>query len=53
MARHTRMSSRGIIVLHYPPRRIRSEGREVAAEIRAALEASRRRTLARITARPA
>jgi hypothetical protein len=37
MARHSRMSALGIIVLHYPPSRIRKAGREVAAEIRAAL----------------
>jgi hypothetical protein len=45
MARHTRMSARGIIVLHYPPSRIRKAGREVAAEIRAALASASRREL--------
>jgi very-short-patch-repair endonuclease len=53
MARHARMSSRGIIVLHYSPRRIRSEGTQVAAEIRAALAAGRSRSLPPVTAIPA
>jgi hypothetical protein len=43
MARHVRMSAHGIIVLHFPPSRIRADGREVAAEIRAALAATRGR----------
>lgn len=49
MARHARMSSHGIIVLHYPPSRIRLAGGEVAAEIRAALAAGRSRSLPPIT----
>lgn len=49
MARHARMSSLGIIVLHYPPSRIRSVGDEVAAEIRAALAAGRSRSLPAVT----
>jgi hypothetical protein len=40
MARHARMSAQGIIVLHFPPSRIRTAGREVAAEIRSALAAT-------------
>jgi hypothetical protein len=47
------MSSRRIIVLHYPPRRIRTEAREVAAEIGAALEAGRGRRLPILTVRAA
>jgi len=43
MARHSRMSALGIIVLHYPPRRLRAEPRVVVAEISAALEVGRRR----------
>jgi hypothetical protein len=43
MARHARMSAHGIIVLHYPPSRIRRSGRDVAAEIRATLAAASRR----------
>lgn len=53
MARHARMSAHGIIVLHYPPSRIRAAGREVAAEIRSALDAARGRPLQPILARPA
>lgn len=37
------MSAHGIILLHYPPSRIRRAGREVAAEIRAALAAASHR----------
>jgi hypothetical protein len=43
MARHSRMSAFGITVLHYPPRRLHSEPRAVAAEIKSALEVGRRR----------
>lgn len=45
LARHARMSAHGIIVLHYPPSRIRAAGREVAAEIRAALAAAGQREI--------
>ncbi len=38
MARHSRMSAIGIIVLHYPPRRLHTEPRAIAAEIMSALE---------------
>ena len=50
MARHARMSSHGIIVLHYPPSRIRLASGEVAAEIRAALAVGRSRSLPPVTA---
>ncbi|MGH3400713.1 MAG: hypothetical protein ACRDPO_39135, partial [Streptosporangiaceae bacterium] len=53
MARHSRMSSHGIIVLHYSPRQIRSAGEQVAAEIRAALAAGRSRSLPPVTVVPA
>jgi len=53
MARHGRMSSLGIIVLHYPPSRIRSAGEQVAAEIRAALATGRSRSLPAVTEMPA
>lgn len=52
LARHTRMTSLGILVLHFPPRRIRVAGREIAAEIRSALASSQGRVLPRITAVP-
>jgi very-short-patch-repair endonuclease len=43
LARDATMSARGIIVLHFPPRRLRAEARAVASEIRSALEAGRHR----------
>ena len=42
-ARHAAMSAHGILVLHYAPRRIRTDGAAVLAEIRAAIEAGRQR----------
>jgi len=42
MARHARMSAHGIIVLHFPPQRIRFQRRAVANEIRRALTMGRR-----------
>jgi very-short-patch-repair endonuclease len=45
LARDARMTAHGITVLHFPPRRIRTDGPAVAAEIRAALRASAGRTL--------
>jgi hypothetical protein len=50
MARHARMSAQGIIVLHFPPSRIRTAGREVAAEIQSALAAARGRGLPAVRA---
>ena len=45
-ARHARMSAAGLIVLHFPPRRIRAQRSEVAAQIRSALAAGRGRPAA-------
>jgi hypothetical protein len=42
-ARHARMSAQGILVLHYAPRRIRSDAAGVVAELRSAIETGRRR----------
>lgn len=53
MLRHARMSAKGIIVLHYPPSRIKADGPAVVAEIRDALEAGRGRRLPVIEMRPA
>ena len=53
LARQTRMSARGIIVLHFTPRQIRSGRRAVAEEIRSALQAGRDRPALSIQARPA
>jgi hypothetical protein len=43
MARHSRMSARGIIVLHFPPSRIRSDPAGVVAELKAALQSGSER----------
>jgi hypothetical protein len=53
MARHSRMSALGIIVLHYPPSRIRGEPRVVAGEISSALTAASGRRIAGIRVAPA
>jgi hypothetical protein len=53
LARQTRMSARGIIVLHFTPRQVRLGARAVAEEIRSALQAGRGRPALRIQARPA
>jgi very-short-patch-repair endonuclease len=42
-ARHASMSAHGILVLHYAPRRIRTDGAAVVVEIRAGLVAGRKR----------
>jgi very-short-patch-repair endonuclease len=52
MARHARMSACGIIVLHFPPSRIRADRRAVAAEIRSALAAAQGRRRPQIRALP-
>ena len=51
-ARHARMSAHGILVLHYAPRRIRSDGAAVVAEQRATLAAGRQRPPLPIRAEP-
>jgi hypothetical protein len=43
MARHSAMSAHGIIVLHFPPRRVRSDASAVIAELKSAIEAGLRR----------
>jgi hypothetical protein len=53
LARHARMGSHGIIVLHFTPGQIRTRQYEVAAEIRAALAARRDRPVVPIRALPA
>ena len=53
MARHSRMSALGIIVLHYPPSRIRTEPRVLASEIASALTAAAGRGAVSIRAVPA
>jgi hypothetical protein len=53
MARAARMSAHGIVVLHFPPRRLTDEPRRVAGEIRAAVEAGRQRGRLSVRALPA
>jgi hypothetical protein len=53
LERHARMSACGVIVMHYPPKRIKTQPRAVAAEIRSALDAGRGRQLPLVRARPA
>ena len=43
MNRHDKMSAQGILVLHFSPRRIRSDGANVTAELRSAIESGRLR----------
>ncbi len=50
--RHARMSAHGILVLHYAPRRIRSDSAGVVSELRAALAAGRQRPPLPIRAKP-
>ena len=53
MERHARMSAQGIIVVHFTPKRIRSDAAKVAAELRAAIDAGRHRPRLDIRAVPA
>lgn len=53
LARDARMGTYGIIVLHFPPSRLRAEPQVVAAEIRSALAAGRARGRLDIKALPA
>jgi hypothetical protein len=53
MARAARMGGHGIVVLHFPPARLKSESRQVGGEIRAALAAGFRRGRLGIRALPA
>jgi hypothetical protein len=40
LARHARMTAQGVLVLHFPPARLRTARREVTSEIRSALARS-------------
>ena len=53
LARHARMSSYGIIVMHFTPAQIRREPKVVAGMLGAALTAARDRPPVPVTARPA
>lgn len=52
LARHARMSAQGIFVLHFTPRRIRSDPAGVVSELRSTLDAGRRRPPLPIRALP-
>lgn len=52
LARHSRMSALGIIVLHCTPRVPRAEPRVVAAQIRSALDSGRGRSLPELRTSP-
>jgi hypothetical protein len=52
LARHDRMSSYGIIVMHFTPAQIRREPKAVDAMLGAALTVARDRPLLAVTARP-
>jgi hypothetical protein len=43
MARHSRMTARGIHVLHFAPKQIKTESRRIIEELRSAIETGRRR----------
>jgi very-short-patch-repair endonuclease len=53
LARDARMTEHGILVMRFPPRKIRTAGKEVAGQIRSALAASGSRQQPRIVALPA
>lgn len=53
MRRHARMSSHGILVLHFPPRQIRTDPATVTAAITDTLAAGAARPVLRLIARPA
>jgi hypothetical protein len=44
MERHAKLSAAGIIVLHFSPQQVRTEGQRVLAELRSAIDAGRRRS---------
>jgi very-short-patch-repair endonuclease len=53
LRRHARMTARGILVLHFTPKQIRAQPDQVAAAIRAALEAGRAGRRSGVRALPA
>jgi hypothetical protein len=50
--RHDRLTARGVLLLHFPPQRIRSDRQGIVTELRSALEAGRRRPPLPIKALP-
>ncbi len=53
LARHSRMTARGIMVLHFTPHQVHTEPDRVGAEIRAALRAGQQRPVLAVRARAA
>jgi very-short-patch-repair endonuclease len=53
MGRHDRLVARGVLLLHFTPRQIRTEPEEVVGQIRAALAQGRARPRLGIVTRPA
>ena len=51
--RHDRLIARGILVLHFPPKRLKTDAQGVLADLRDAIEKGRSRPQLAITARPA
>jgi hypothetical protein len=43
MARHSRMTAHGILMVHFTPKQIRTEARRIVAEFRSAIETGRQR----------
>lgn len=52
LERHARMSAQGIIVMPFTPRRVRTDGPKVLAELRSAIEAGRRRPALKVSVIP-
>jgi len=52
MARHDLMGAHGIIVIHFTPRQLKTEGRRIAAELKSAIDAGRRRPPLKIRVEP-
>jgi hypothetical protein len=51
-ARHRRLSAHGIIVIHFTPRQLKTEGRRIAAELKSAIDTGRRRPPLKIRTEP-
>jgi hypothetical protein len=51
--RHDRLVAHGILVLHFPPKRLKTDPQGVLSDLRSAIEQGRSRPRLPITARPA
>ena len=52
MARHSRMTAHGILVVHFTPKQVRTEPRRVIADLRSAIETGRQRPPLKIRTEP-